>query len=100
MIPLHVTCFLLMGWAVGPWLPTFINALSKPGAVCILGGGCTYTLGLLPWAASRLEFHNAIWHLFVLVASALFFSVVYNELADPETWADFDGPEGCLGPAA
>jgi hypothetical protein len=26
---------------------------------------------------NRLEFHNAIWHLFVLAASAMFFDVIF-----------------------
>jgi hemolysin III len=86
VIALHVTCFLLMGWAVAPVLPTVMHAFSKASAALVLVGGCTYTLGLLPWAMNRLEFHNAIWHLFVLAASAMFFDVIFNEIALPGTW--------------
>ena len=25
----------------------------------------------MPWACNRLEFHNAVWHVFVLLASGL-----------------------------
>ena len=46
-------------------------------------GGCLYTGGLVPWACNGLEFHNAIWHVCVLAASAVFYSVVYHELALP-----------------
>jgi len=95
VIPLHVACFLLMGWAVAPWLSDFLGAFSQMSATCVLGGGIAYTVGLLPWAASRLEFHNAIWHVFVLVASSMFYLAVYLELALPETW-----PEGTSTQAA
>jgi hemolysin III len=96
VIALHVTCFLLMGWAVAPVLPTVMHAFSKASAALVLVGGCTYTLGLFPWAMNRLEFHNAIWHLFVLAASAMFFDVIFNEIALPgamffatwEKWAE------------
>ena len=52
-------------------------------------GGCLYTGGLVPWACNFVEFHNAIWHVCVLAASAVFYSVVYHELALP--------PAACAG---
>jgi predicted membrane channel-forming protein YqfA (hemolysin III family) len=36
---------------------------------------------LLPWSANSFECHNAIWHVFVLAASACFFAVAYVEVA-------------------
>ena len=92
VIPLHVGCFLLMGWTITPYLTTVYSAFSPATAYTIFGGGCVYTVGLWPWASNKLELHNAIWHAFVLLASGLFFSVVYNEVARPETWPQWADP--------
>jgi len=91
VVPLHVACFLLMGWAVTPWIPVFIDAFTSPSAAMILGGGCTYTIGLWPWASNRHEYHNAVWHVFVLFGSAIFYIIVYSELAQPERWVHWAG---------
>lgn len=53
--------------------------------MCLLGG-VLYTVGLIPWAANGLEYHNAIWHLFVLAASGCFFAVQILEVAQPDQW--------------
>ena len=50
-------------------------------------GGVLYTGGLAPWAYNRMEFHNAIWHTFVLWASCCFYAVIFLEVAQPENWA-------------
>ncbi|MGB0767174.1 MAG: hypothetical protein ACPGYV_05650 [Phycisphaeraceae bacterium] len=52
----------------------------------MLLGGTLYTAGLLPWACNRLEYHNAIWHVFVLAASAVFYYVIYHEVALPSAF--------------
>ena len=83
VVQLHVPCFLAMGWACTmTW--TSVSATITPWAIRrLVVGGCLYTGGLVPWACNGLEFHNAIWHVCVLAASAVFYSVVYHELALP-----------------
>ena len=86
LLALHVLCFLSMGWAcVASWA-AISAALSPPTLQRMLLGGTLYTAGLLPWACNRLEYHNAIWHVFVLAASAVFYYVIYHEVALPSAF--------------
>lgn len=39
----------------------------------MLGGGALYVAGIVFYACEKLRFSNAIWHVFVLAASACFF---------------------------
>lgn len=93
-VALHVPCFLLMGWtALAVW--SDVNAAFTPWAkaLCVTGGAL-YTLGLVPWAQNKLEGHNALWHIFVLVASSCFWLVQILETAQPERWQT--GAASCL----
>ena len=48
-----------------------------PGAlVLVFVGGVLYTVGVLFYAWDRLPFNHAIWHVFVVAASACFFCAV------------------------
>lgn len=80
---LHVLCFLAMGWACVGIFDTVVEVASPWAVRRIILGGCLYTGGLVPWAWNGLEFHNAIWHVFVLAGSLAFFSVVWYELSLP-----------------
>lgn len=56
--------YLLMGWAIVPWLPAFI-ARADPGCVVlIVSGGLFYTAGVIFFALKR-QYAHTIWHLFV-----------------------------------
>jgi hemolysin III len=84
-----------MGWCVlSAW--SQVNETFSPWAkqMCILGG-VLYTAGLIPWAVNGIEGHNAIWHVFVLAASACFFAVMITEAAQPANW--HAGPDGVVG---
>lgn len=82
VIALHVPCFLAMGWAVViVWQDVCENFTPWAQQRALLGG-VLYTLGLIPWAANTWEFHNALWHAFVLAASACFFSVQFFEVSE------------------
>lgn len=69
----HVVRYVSMGWAgimvAGPLrqsLPTTAMAMG-------LVGGILYTGGICIFVTDKLEFHLAIWHFMVLVASACFY---------------------------
>lgn len=85
-IALHVTCFLLMGWCCVLCYKDFMSKFSEWAIVMAVLGGVLYTVGLIPWAVNRLEFHNAIWHVFVLAASACFYAIVFFEVSQPAQW--------------
>ena len=86
VVTLHIPCFLLMGWsALSVWGE--VTSAFTPWAkrMCLLGGSL-YTMGLVPWATSKMEGHNALWHAFVVAASACFFAVQVMETAQPLQW--------------
>ena len=49
-----------------------------PGAALalILGGGLVYSLGTLIYAHPGMRYQNALWHCFVLIASASLFGAI------------------------
>mmetsp|Transcript_7217 Transcript_7217/g.12183 ORF Transcript_7217/g.12183 Transcript_7217/m.12183 type:complete len:249 (-) Transcript_7217:330-1076(-) len=83
LLVLHVCCFLSMGWAaLAVW--DKISMAAPPWALRqVLLGGALYTIGMVPWSFNALEFHNALWHVFVLVASGIFYQVILCEIAGP-----------------
>lgn len=65
--------YLLMGWAALPVAGAFLDRLATGGVVLVVLGGIVYTAGLPFYAARRLRYGHAVWHLFVLVGSILHF---------------------------
>ena len=76
----HIPLFVSMGWSVvGVWEAFWSHFSPWAKERCVLAG-VLYTVGLLPWAANRIEGHNALWHMFVLAGSAAFYSVILHEV--------------------
>lgn len=71
-----------MGWAglVAGW--SLFATLSPLVLGLVVAGGVLYTLGMVFHLWHRLPYHNTIWHVFVLVASVLFFAAVVLHLID------------------
>jgi hemolysin III len=71
-----VGIFLLLGWAslTLAW-PIFVT-LPVAVSLLILGGGVLYSVGVIFHLWNGLKFQNAIWHAFVLAASACHFTAV------------------------
>ncbi len=70
--------YIAMGW-IGAFaaLPS-LELIPAPGIALLFAGGVTYTLGVIFYALERLPYNHAIWHLFVLFASAFhFFAVLF-----------------------
>ena len=75
-----VPLYLALGWA-GVWVWADMTETISPPALALLGaGGVLYTVGVAFHLWRRLPFHNAIWHLHVLLASALMFTAVAIEV--------------------
>lgn len=70
----HVIRYVTMGWACVVAAPSLRQKL--PGNVVSLAviGGLLYTSGVLIFIQGRREFHMAIWHFMVLVASLCFYA--------------------------
>ncbi len=73
---LALTLYLAMGWAGFVAGGTLFASLSTPVFVLIALGGCLYTAGVAFYLFERLPFHYTIWHVFVLVASLVFYAAV------------------------
>jgi hemolysin III len=75
-----IPLYLALGWA-GVWVWADITDAISPPALTLLGaGGVLYTAGVAFHLWERLPFHNAIWHLHVLIATALMFAAVAAEV--------------------
>ncbi len=62
--------YLFMGWLVVFILPAIFQKTGLTFGLLMLAGGLSYTIGALFYAKKRPYFHM-IWHLFILLASAL-----------------------------
>jgi hypothetical protein len=68
--------YLVMGWLSVFALSSLVRNAGPGALALILGGGVVYTLGVVFYLWTRLRFHHAIWHLFVLAGSTLHFFAV------------------------
>lgn len=91
-IVLHVIAFV-----VGPLL-TIVSANDEVSASLeawqygnIWYAGVVYVGGLFPWANRLIEYHVAIWHVCVLVASALVWVSIYSLVETPEKVESMEG---------
>jgi hemolysin III len=70
---LHVALYLAMGWMILLFRRDIIPFLPDDLLSWVLAGGITYSGGVIFYAMKKLPFYHAIWHLFVLAGSVLFF---------------------------
>jgi hemolysin III len=67
---LSTVIYLAMGWtclvAIGP----IVAHVPPRGIAWLVAGGLLYSLGVVFYAATRVRFSHAVWHLFVLGGSA------------------------------
>ena len=79
-----VALALAMGWAGLVGGGALFAVLSTPVIVLITIGGILYTVGVGFCLLERLPFHYTIWHVCVLVASAVFYAAVTVQLVQSE----------------
>jgi hemolysin III len=71
-----VGIFLMLGWASLTLAWPIFSTLPVSASMLILAGGLLYSVGVIFHLWNGLKFQNAIWHAFVLAASACHFSAV------------------------
>jgi hemolysin III len=71
---LHVFFYLAMGWLIVFFWKDIIPYLSEGLLVWVIAAGLTYSIGVIFYAGKRIPHHHAIWHLFCIGGSALFFA--------------------------
>ena len=78
--PLHPILYILMGWIIVFFWGDIVPFLPHDLLFYIIGGGVTYTVGVLFYAMKKLPHYHAIWHLFVLAGSIWFYIGIYRTL--------------------
>lgn len=73
--------YLGLGWAFLLAAEPISRSISKATLLLVAIGGLLYTVGVLFHLWERLPFQNAIWHLFVLVATFVFYAALLVEIA-------------------
>lgn len=75
--------YVALGWIGVLLFIPLMAVLPAKSLWMILAGGLIYTSGVVFYAWEGLRFGNAIWHLFVLVATACFFLGISESIAAP-----------------
>ncbi len=70
---LSIPIYVAMGWLGLAWYRPLLGTMGPTGLALIVAGGVAYTSGILMYRWKSLPFHNAIWHVFVVVGAALHF---------------------------
>ena len=73
---LSVAFYVVMGWLVLIAARPLGQSVALGGLVLLIAGGVVYTSGVAFYAWTRLPYHHAIWHGFVLAGSTLHFFAV------------------------
>lgn len=83
--------YLVMGWLVVIALPQVVDAVGPDGMAWLVAGGLSYTIGAGFYAAKRLAFGHAIWHVFVLIGGICHFLAVIWHVLPVSTVAPVTG---------
>jgi len=70
---LHVVLYLLMGWLIVFFWKDIIPFLPAGLITYILAAGIVYSLGVIFYANKKIPHYHAIWHLFCIGGSMLFY---------------------------
>jgi hemolysin III len=73
---LSVGLYIGMGWVVLGFLPTLVSCVTERTLVLLVCGGVVYSAGAFIHAWGGVRFHNAIWHVLVLVGAGLQFGAI------------------------
>lgn len=78
---ISIGVYLIQGWAILLVLDPLVASVSTRVVVLLMVGGALYTIGVLFHLWRRLPYHNAIWHLFVLLAASCHYWAVFDAVA-------------------
>jgi hemolysin III len=80
---LSTAVYIAMGWLVLIAAKPVITHLSLTAIIWLLAGGLAYTGGVIFFAAKRIPYSHAIWHLFVLAGSICHYFAVFSTVIPP-----------------
>ena len=81
-----VALYLAHGWMILPFLPSVIAAMPTEALALLVAGALVYTAGVVVYTRDHLRFHNAVWHVMVLLAAALHLGAISLVLGIRGTW--------------
>lgn len=73
---LRVVSYVGLGWAGIVAIGPLYDALGWVPLALVIGGGVSYTVGILFFAWENLHHHHAVFHIFVLLGSILHFAAI------------------------
>jgi hemolysin III len=74
--------YLCSGWLVLGLLPTFIDRLPGAALALLLVGGVVLSAGAYIHSRHGLRYHNAIWHMMVLIGAGLQVHALFTAFLD------------------
>jgi hemolysin III len=75
---LSTIIYIALGWfVVIAWDP-LVSKLAYQGLVMLIFGGICYTVGTIFFLWRTFPYHHAVWHVFVIIGSALHFLTIYQ----------------------
>jgi hemolysin III len=77
---LSVILYLLMGWMAVFIIKPMVANIPFQVLYLLAAGGAAYTLGVVFYMWHKLQYHHAVWHVFVLTGTIIHFFAVYNSI--------------------
>jgi hemolysin III len=77
---LKFALYLILGWSIIALIRPLSLTVSVRTVVLLLAGAVVYSVGAVVQRLWRFHFHNALWHLLVLLAASLHFFAITEEL--------------------
>lgn len=77
---LEVAIYLALGWMAVFIIRPLIANVPAQIFMYILASGIFYSIGVVFYLWKRLQYHHAVWHLFVLAGTLAHFFAVYNSI--------------------
>ena len=75
-----VVLYLAHGWMVLPVLPSVAGTVAPVALLLLAAGGVVYSAGVVVYARDHVPFHNAVWHVMVLLAAGMHLGAISNVL--------------------
>lgn len=77
---LSVIIYLIIGWMALFIIKPIVTNMPAQVLYLIIASGLAYTLGVVFYLWHKLQYHHAIWHVFVLTGTVAHFFAVYNSI--------------------
>lgn len=75
-----IVLYLAIGWSGLIVFGNLSKSISPQALVLLLAGGLAYSFGIVFHLWERLRFHNALWHLAVVIGATLHLVAVFDSL--------------------